>query len=89
VPTQILPTEADFDAFKEAMLKEEFRLISNNEFRNNYLRLGLQAPRKRNGREAGFVFNANNLTVFVWTTFVVAEGEARPEDSGWVLIRAR
>lgn len=86
MPKQILPDETSFDAFRNAIITEGFRSLSNTEFCSSFRRLGLQAPRKLKGREAGFIFSANNLTVYVWTTYLGVEGEARPRDSGWVLI---
>lgn len=43
-------------------------------------------PRPRYGAELGFVFQNSNLSVVVWTTWVLAEGKARDMDYGWVLI---
>jgi RNase P subunit RPR2 len=86
MPAKMLPDKERFELFTQYMLTEGFRKLSSVEFSSSYARLGLQAPRPREGRETGFVFTANGLTVFVWTTFLENEGHARDEDSGWVLI---
>lgn len=67
--------------------KLHFRKIERVEFGYDMERLGLQAPRRREGREIGFSFWANGLTVIVWTTVLDPAGPAREEDSGWVLIK--
>ena len=86
MPAKVLPDEERFHRFEEYMLKEGFRKLSSLEFSSSYTRLGLQAPRSREGRETGFVFTANGLTICVWTTFLENAGRARDEDAGWVVI---
>lgn len=61
--------------------------MTTGELQKDFKRLELKAPSPRPGREAGFTFYANGLTVVVWTTFVESEGEAREKDAGWVLIK--
>lgn len=67
----------------------QFREIAIGEFRSDFERLGLKAPRKTNGREVGFRFDANGFTVIVWSTFDAKNWEFRKKgtDAGWVLIR--
>jgi len=86
MPAKVLPDKKRFELFEQYMLREGFRKLSSAEFSGSYARLGLQAPRPREGRETGFVFTANGLTVCVWTTFLENEGQAREEDAGWVVI---
>lgn len=89
MPKQVLPTLDGFWSFRRALMDLEFRPISHVEFRKQFQRLDLRAPRPRLGRETGFVFSANNLDVVVWTTWLSREGKAREEDAGWVLIKER
>ncbi len=86
MPKKMLPSVADFEQFSRDMQKYGFRAITKPEFFKSFQRLGLRAPRRRLGREAGFIFSANGLNVYVWTTFLMAEQSARDEDAGWVLI---
>lgn len=86
MPKLELPTMKDFLDFQTKMLKLGFKRIGKKEFKNDFHRLGLIAPRTKVGREAGFDFFANNLRVKVWTTFVEEIEQARPSDLGWVLI---
>lgn len=87
MPIQVLPDAAAFGRFARALVRRGFRRITTSEFKQDFERLGLRAPSPRNGREVGFVFAANGLTVLVWTTCVVREREARERDAGWVLIK--
>lgn len=86
MPKKVLPGVADFAWLEEQLKNLGFRQISRIEFRNDFARLGLKAPRPRLGREAGFMFYASGLTVRVWTTWLRSEGRAREVDAGWVLI---
>jgi len=86
MPKQVLPTREDFVSIEEDLLGLGFREYTAGEFRRQFRRLGLRAPRVRPGRETGFIFHANALSVFVWTTWVASEGRAREEDCGWVVI---
>jgi len=83
----MLPDQESFDAFSRALKRRGFRKLSGGEFRSDFRRLALRAPRMREGREAGFVFMANGLKVQVWTTYLDTEGYAREQDAGWVLIK--
>lgn len=89
MPKQVLPTEISFRAFEQGLLRRGFRKITGTEFRKDFERLALKAPSPRPGRESGFAFTANNLTVVVWSTFVESEGAAREKDAGWVLIKEK
>jgi hypothetical protein len=86
MPTKVLPTAEDFNHFQQEIGRLGFQPITQPQFADFFKRLGLHAPRKREGREVGFTFSANGLTVTVWTTFLVDKDYARDEDSGWVLI---
>lgn len=86
MPAKVLPDKERFSLFEQYMLREGFRKLSGGEFSRSFKRLDLQAPRPREGRETGFIFMANGLTVHVWTTFLEHEGQAREVDAGWVLI---
>ena len=46
-------------------------------------------PRPREGAELGFVFQKDDLTVIVWTTWLLASQKARDVDCGWVLIEQK
>jgi hypothetical protein len=89
VPKQVLPDESSFQAFERSLFGRGFRKITRTEFVKDFARLDLRAPSPRPGREAGYAFVANGLTVVVWTTFVESEGKARDVDTGWVLIKER
>jgi hypothetical protein len=86
MPKQVLPTPEDFAQFEAAMKGIGFLAVTDQKFVDDFKRLGLRAPRRRRGREAGFYFPVNGFIVKVWTTWLRKEGEAREEDSGWVLI---
>jgi len=86
MPRKVLPSEDDFTKFREDMERHGFRIITKPEFVSSFHRLGLSNPRIRTGRETGFTFFANGLRAMVWTTFLNAEGVAREQDAGWVLI---
>jgi len=86
VPIKVLPTKDDFLKFKHKIEELGFRQKSTVEFKKDFSRLGLEAPRKRKGREVGFLYFANGLKVIVWTTFLKYEREARDKDEGWILI---
>jgi hypothetical protein len=87
MPVKVLPGTEAFERFTKALLRRGFRKFSREEFREDFERLGLKAPSPREGREVGFVYTQNGLTVFVWTTFLCEEDHVRNEDAGWVLIR--
>lgn len=87
MPKQVLPDVESFRHFEQLLFEREFRKIAQREVRGDMRRLRLTPPTPREGREAGFTFTANGLTVVVWTTFVEAEGKARESDAGWVLIK--
>jgi hypothetical protein len=86
MPIKVLPDKEAFGHFCLYMEKEGFRKLSGAEFLIPFRNLDLHAPRPREGRETGFVFTDKGLKVHIWTTFLESEGEAREEDSGWVLI---
>ncbi len=86
MPAKVLPRPEDFLWLRNELREWGFRSINSVEFRADFKRLLLQAPRPRPGREAGFVFTANGLTAKVWTTWLEREGMAREIDEAWVLI---
>ena len=86
MPKQVLPDLAGFEWLERRLREYDFRSTSKIEFQKDFLRLKLEAPRPQPGREAGFMFFANGLTVRVWTTWLRFEGKAREVDAGWVLI---
>ncbi len=87
MPKKVLPDELDFAWLKRMLVnKMGFRAISSDEVRRDVIRFGLVPPHPRKGREEGFSFYANGLKVVVWTTWVEAEGAAREQDAGWVVI---
>jgi hypothetical protein len=86
MPKQVLPTWADFRRIREELIRRDFREISSYALGAYLRQQDLRAPRPKPGRETGFVFHANGLNVFVWTTWLKKEGQARKHDTGWVLI---
>lgn len=87
MPKKVLPDAEAFARFCEWMERRDYRKLTRGEFGRDFVRLGLEAPRHREGREIGFVFYANRLEVRVWTTYLDPDGPAREEDAGWVLIK--
>ncbi|OGG62660.1 hypothetical protein A3I46_03770 [Candidatus Kaiserbacteria bacterium RIFCSPLOWO2_02_FULL_54_13] len=87
MPSKVLPDAQAFAVFSERLKRRGFRKLSRTEFNKDFERLELIAPSSREGREVGFVFHANGLAVFVWTTFLAQESRARDKDAGWVLIK--
>lgn len=87
MPKKILPNAEAFALFDEWMLSLAFTSIPHMEFKKDFARLGLEAPRPREGREVGYKFSSCNLEVIVWTTYLCPAGPMRDEDAGWVLIR--
>ncbi|MDP1689755.1 MAG: hypothetical protein Q8L52_00930 [bacterium] len=87
MPKKVLPSAEAFKRFGQSLLRRGFRKLTRAEFKKDFKRLELEAPSPREGREVGFVFSANGLTVFVWTTFLDWEEKARDTDAGWVLIK--
>lgn len=66
-----------------------FRVIGKKEFRDDFNRLDLKAPRKITGREVGYIFSVKNgYTVKVWTTILAEQKKPRDKgtDVGWVVI---
>ncbi len=86
MPKQVLPTAEEFAVFFNELEWRSFRRITSSESRLTAMRLGLVAPSPRDGREVGYTYTANGLTVCVWTTYDAVEGCARDSDAGWVLI---
>jgi hypothetical protein len=68
------------------MEKHNFRMLGADEFRLRMRNKHLRAPRKRPGREIGFIYEANGLEVWVWTSWLMEENKIRDADRGWVLI---
>ncbi len=86
MPKQVLPTWADFRRIRRELIRRGFKEISSYCLTTRLRQQGLKSPRRKPGREIGFIFHANGLSVFVWTTWLQEEGGAREEDTGWVLI---
>lgn len=87
MPKKVLPDREAFECFTKKLLRRGFRKLLPEEFRENFDRMELSAPSPREGRETGFIYKANGLTVLVWTTFLDQEDQARNTDAGWVLIK--
>ena len=87
MPAKVLPSAEEFAWFARALKRRGFRELSPVEFKRDFERLELKAPSPREGREVGFSYTANGLTVLVWTTFLASEDRAREVDAGWVLIK--
>lgn len=86
MPKKVLPDPVDYAWFLTQLMNRGFRPVSVTEFRKDFKRLKLKAPRPRPGREDGFLFFADGLTVRVWTTWLESESKVRDVDAGWVLI---
>lgn len=86
MPRKVLPTILGFVWLSNTLENWGFRIIPDPVFRKRFRDLKLEAPRSRRGRETGFTFSANGLEVFVWTTWLAREGEARDSDAGWIVI---
>lgn len=81
MPKKFIFREEDFVFLKENLEKLGFKqIVSDKKF------IGLKKSSKKRGRETGFVFAANGLTVTVWTTWLSGEKRFRETDSGWVVI---
>jgi tRNA(Ile2) C34 agmatinyltransferase TiaS len=87
MPKQVLPTEEDFKRIKKTLISWGFWEIPVRTTANELRRRNLKAPRPRKGRETGFRYDANGLTVIVWTTWLKQYEHAREKDTGWILIR--
>ncbi len=81
-----MPNPIEFEIFESRLTGFGFRPVSSAEVGRDILKFGLKPPRQRSGKEAGYVYSDNGLDVYVWTTWLRDEGEAREEDAGWVLI---
>ena len=86
MPMQVLPTVEGFHWLKEKLESWGFQMIPGFVFRRKFHELKLEAPRPRKSRETGFTFSANGLEVYVWTTWLAREEEARESDAGWIVI---
>ncbi len=86
MPIKVEPTPIQFIAFVRVMEKHNFRMLSAEEFRQRMRGKHLRDPRKRPGREIGFIYEANGLEVWVWTSWLMEENKIRDVDLGWVLI---
>ena len=86
MPVKVVPTEDEFRRFASEMTKMAFRSYQREEMQKQFSRLGLKAPRPASGRELGFIFSANDLDVFVWTTWLTQSRTIKECDAGWVLI---
>lgn len=87
MPKTVQVAPEAFTRFCSFMEERGFRRITPEESRRNFCRLDLKPPSPREGREVGFVFDANGLTAIVWTSFLLPEWRLREKDCGWVLIR--
>ncbi len=85
MPKQVLPEKSDFTVISRMLNQWGFREFSD-EFWKRLRHLSLKAPRPRPGRETGFTFSANGLTVIVWTTWLEEQKIARPKDAALILI---
>lgn len=86
MPAKVILDEGSFELLEQALRQMGFRRVTDVEFRTDFKRLDLKAPRPRPGREVGFIFTANFLTVRIWTTWLAHENKAREVDESWILI---
>jgi len=86
MPERAVFKEENFETLERTFQEMGFRRITDVEFQTNFRRFGLVAPTSRFGREVGFIFTANDLTVHVWTTWLGRESRTRRADEAWVLI---
>ena len=87
MPAKALPTPETFAAFQAKLEELGFRKATPAQITATLRRFGLRAVRgQRSGRETGFVYAANGLEVWVWTTWLENAQTARESDQGWTLI---
>lgn len=81
-------TEQDFIFIKKNLEAIGFRQINHPNFKKNFERLGIAAPRNITGREEGFEWTENMFTIKIWTTYITKDKKFRDTgtDMGWVLI---
>lgn len=87
MPKKVLPDVNGIAWLSHNLCRRGFRPLTKEESKTVFARLELIPSSSREGRELGFIFSANGLDVIVWTSFVQRDGQAREQDSGWVLIR--
>ncbi len=86
MPKKFEPTEFDFAMFERELRKRGFVSVAEAKRAGELQPLKRRSKRPRPGIEEGFVFRANGLTVWVWTTWLRAEKAIRESDNGWVVI---
>lgn len=86
MPKQVELSVGDFEEIRRELTERRFRLITSEEVQKIIREKSLKASRPREGREAGFVYRANGLTVTVWTTWLIDYARMARSDSGWVVI---
>ena len=86
MPPKVYPPLEAFEQFDGDMRSIGFRGITRIELQKDFVRFGLEPPTPRKGREVGYAYHANGLTVRVWTSWLPEEESIREEDAGWVLI---
>lgn len=87
MPSKYEYGEEDFLFLKHELEQMGYRQKSEINFKGDFKRLGLQAPRPKPGREEGFIFASDRfLNAIIWTSYVAADKAFRGEDVGWSLI---
>jgi hypothetical protein len=78
--------ENEYLRLHNQLIKRNYHLIGYREFHNKYEELGLVAPRKREGREAGYRQDKNGMTAILWITYDLVHHQFRESDAAWLLI---
>jgi hypothetical protein len=87
VPEKYLPGRRDMEVIAAELLQRDFIPVQGlQHFRRVTKDERAFPPRPREGAELGFVFQKDDLTVVIWTTWLLSRGWARDRDSGWVVI---
>ena len=90
MPEKVSITPEIFAKFHEYITNKGFTPLLKGEFQTDLKRYQLLAPsrikRQEKGSEVGYRYEANDLVVKVWTTYLPEKGDVRMSDEGWVLI---
>lgn len=89
MPAKVLPSAEAFNRFGELVRARGFEAVTAAEFRRELAGVKLVPPegrRKRESRTLAYRYQANDLVVWVWTTYMPALERAAEHAAGWVLI---
>jgi hypothetical protein len=87
VPKKVLPNEDDIARIAKELQKRGFVPVQGlDEYYRSTKDERMIPPTPREGAELGFLFQKNDLKLFVWTSWLLAAKKARERDSGWIII---